>query len=76
LQLNVREDSWIEIRRSGDNRVLLSRLVKAGESETVQVAEPVSVVVGNAAGVDATLRGAPLELKASSKSNVARLTVK
>jgi len=76
LQLNVREDSWIEIRRSGDNRVLLSRLVKAGESETVQVTEPVSVVVGNAAGVDANLRGAPLEMKASSKSNVARLTVK
>ena len=76
LQLKVREEAWIEIRRSADNSVLLSRIMKPGETETIQVAEPVAVVVGNAAGVDASLRGSPLELKASSRSNVARLTVK
>lgn len=76
LQLKVREESWIEIRRSGDNKVVLSRIVKPGETENIQITEPVSVVVGNAAGVDATLRGAPVELKASSKSNVARLNLK
>ncbi|WP_420474315.1 RodZ domain-containing protein [Noviherbaspirillum sp. ST9] len=76
LQLKVREESWIEIRRSGDNSVLLSRIVKSGETENVQVAEPVTVVIGNASGVDASLRGAPLELKANAKNNVARLTVK
>lgn len=76
LQLKVREESWIEIRRSSDNSVLLSRIVKPGETESVQVAEPVSVVIGNASGVDASLRGSPLELKTSSKNNVARLTVK
>jgi len=76
LQLRVREESWIEIRRSGDNGVLLSRIVKQGETETVPVTEPLSVVIGNASGVDATLRGAPMELKASSRNNVARLTVK
>jgi cytoskeleton protein RodZ len=76
LQLTVREESWIEIRRSGDNGVLLSRIMKPGESETIQVKEPVSVVIGNATGVDVALRGSPVELKASSKNNVARLTVK
>jgi cytoskeleton protein RodZ len=76
LQLKVREESWIEIRRSSDNSVLLSRIVKSGETESVQVTESVSVVIGNASGVDVSLRGAPLELKASSKNNVARLTVK
>ena len=76
LQLKVREESWIEIRRSADNSVLLSRIMKPGETEIIQVTEPIAVVVGNAAGVDASLRGAPLELKASSRSNVARLTVK
>lgn len=76
LQLKVREESWIEIRRSSDNSVLLSRIVKPGETESVQVVEPVSVVIGNASGVDASLRGSPLELKTSSKNNVARLTVK
>jgi cytoskeleton protein RodZ len=76
LHLKVREESWIEIRRSRDNSVLLSRIVKPGESETIELTEPVSIVFGNAAGVDATLRGSPLELKANSKSNVARLTLK
>jgi cytoskeleton protein RodZ len=76
LQLKVREDSWIEVRRIGSGGIVLSRIVKAGETEHVEVTEPVSVVIGNAAGVEATLRGAPVELKASTNSNVARLTLK
>ena len=75
LVFNVREDSWIEVRRASDKSVLLSRVVKAGTSESVEVSEPVSVIVGNAAGVDASLRGAPVELK-SSGGNVARLSLK
>lgn len=76
LQLKVREDSWIEIRRASSNAVVLSRIVKAGETVNVEISEPVSVVFGNAAGVDATLRGVPLELNASTSSNVARLNLK
>lgn len=75
LVLKVREDSWIEIKRP-DNSVVIARLVTAGTTETVEVKEPLSVVIGNAAGVDATLRGRPLELKAKTSSNVARLSVK
>lgn len=76
LQLKVREDSWIEVRRTASSGIVLSRIVKAGETENIEVTEPVSVVIGNAAGVEATLRGAPVELKASTSSNVARLTLK
>ncbi|HZW13584.1 MAG TPA: RodZ domain-containing protein [Noviherbaspirillum sp.] len=76
LHLAAREDSWVEIRRTGNSAVLVSRIVKAGESETVQVTEPVSLVIGNAAGVDASLRGVPLELKPGTKSNVARVNLK
>jgi cytoskeleton protein RodZ len=75
LVFTVRQDSWIEVRRAGSNSVLLSRVVKAGSSETVDVTEPVSVVVGNAAGVDASLRGTPVEFNAAS-GNVARLNLK
>lgn len=74
LVLKLREDSWIEIR-DARNKVLVSRLAKAGESETVPVGESLKLVIGNAAGVDAQLRGVPVELNASAKSNVARLTV-
>ncbi|HYD96903.1 MAG TPA: RodZ domain-containing protein [Noviherbaspirillum sp.] len=76
LQIKAREDSWVEVRRAGNGGVIVSRVVKAGETENVEVTEPVSVVIGNAAGVDATLRGTPLELKSGSRSNVARLNLK
>jgi cytoskeleton protein RodZ len=75
LVLKVSQDSWIEIKGSG-NRTVLSRIMKAGETETVEVKEPLSLVIGNAAGVDITLRGNPLALKANTSSNVARLNLK
>jgi cytoskeleton protein RodZ len=75
LNLNFRQDSWVEIKRA-DNTVLVSRLAKAGSTETVDMSQPVNIIIGNLAGVDATLRGAPVDLKAGSKTNVARLTLK
>ena len=55
--LNVREDSWIQVTPAKGGRSLISRLVKAGSTETVNVDQPVRVVVGNPGGVSATLRG-------------------
>jgi cytoskeleton protein RodZ len=75
LMLKLHEDSWIEIKRS-DNSTLVSALFKAGTTESFKITSPVAMTVGNAAGVDATLRGKPIELKADAKSNVARLTLK
>jgi cytoskeleton protein RodZ len=75
LVLKLREDSWIEIRKSNGTAVI-ARLVKAGSTESFNLTGPVSLNVGNASGVDATLRGAPLELHAQAKNNVARLNLK
>ncbi len=75
LVLTAREESWVEVRRTDNKSSVLSRLMKAGDTETIEVAEPVLLVIGNASGVDATLRGEPLEIKAG-KSNVARLNLK
>ena len=75
LAIKVREDSWVEIKRA-DNSVLVSRLLKAGTSEVVAVTEPVSMVIGNAAGVDVTLRGKPVDVVTGNTSNVARLNLK
>jgi cytoskeleton protein RodZ len=62
LVFTVREDSWISVSPAKGGKPIMSRLVKAGSTETVDVAEPVRVVVGNAPGVSATLRGAPVQL--------------
>ncbi|MFC7299344.1 helix-turn-helix domain-containing protein [Herminiimonas aquatilis] len=75
LAIKVREDSWVEIKRA-DNSVLVSRLLKAGTSEVVAVTEPVSMVIGNAAGVDVSLRGKLIDVVTGNSSNVARLNLK
>lgn len=75
LAIKVREDSWVEIKRA-DNSIVLSRLLKAGSSEVVEVSGPVSMVIGNAAGVDVTLRGTLIDIVAGNTSNVARLNLK
>lgn len=75
LAIRVRQDAWVEIKRA-DNSVVLSRLLKAGSSEVIAITEPVSIVIGNAAGVDVTLRGQPIDVVAGNSSNVARLNLK
>jgi len=75
LAIKVRQDSWVEIKRA-DNSVMVSRLLKAGTSEIVAVTEPVSMVIGNAAGVDVTLRGKSVDVVTGNATNVARLSLK
>jgi len=74
LRLTFREDSWVEIRRA-DKSTIISRLLKAGTTESFDVSDATTLIVGNASGVDATLRGQPLDLKSPGGSNVARLNL-
>ncbi|MGI4938153.1 MAG: DUF4115 domain-containing protein, partial [Janthinobacterium lividum] len=74
LALIMHEDSWVEIRRP-DRSAIVSRMFKAGSAETFALDGPVLLIVGNAHGVDATLRGAPVELRAGN-NNIARLNLK
>ena len=76
LELKLREDSWVEVLTQNGERKLLSRLVKAGSTERIEVTEPLTLVVGNAAGVDVTLRGQPVSLKAGTRDNVAKVNLK
>ena len=76
LVIKARQDSWLEIKPEGASKPAVSRLMKAGESETFELTEPVSVVIGNASGVDANLRGSAIDLKAPGSGNVARLKLK
>lgn len=74
LVLTVRQDSWIDLRRSGA-APLISRVIKAGSTETFEVSGPLQLVVGNAAGVAATLRGKPLMLTPASGGTTSRMTI-
>ncbi len=74
LRLTFREDSWVEIRRA-DKSTIISRLLKAGTTEAFDVSDATTLIIGNASGVDATLRGQPLDLKSPGGNNVARLNL-
>jgi cytoskeleton protein RodZ len=74
LVLTVRQDSWVDLRSSGA-APLISRVIKAGSTETFEVSGPLQLVVGNAAGVAATLRGAPLTLAPASGGTTSRMTI-
>jgi cytoskeleton protein RodZ len=68
-------DSWLEVRNV-QKAVVWSGVVKGGESTRIQSPLPVSVVVGRAQVVTATLRGQPFDLKPHTQVTVARFEVK
>ena len=75
LVLNVTQDSWVEIRRPGSTP-LISRLVKAGSTETFDITGPAVLVVGKPDVVQATLRGARLDLPTISGGTISRVNIK
>jgi cytoskeleton protein RodZ len=75
LVLNVREDSWIEVRPAKGGAPLISRLVKGGSTETINVDQPVRVTVGNPGAVSATLRGAQVALPAVPGKTLSRVNL-
>lgn len=75
LVLRMREQSWVEIKRAG-GPVLAARVFDAGSVEAIPLKGELQLVIGNASGVDASLRGETLDLQAKAKANVARVSVK
>ncbi len=75
LVLSASADSWVEVKPA-KGAALFSRLMRAGSRESVEIHEPVTLVVGKPAGVVATLRGTAVELPASPGSTIARVSIK
>lgn len=75
MRLKFHQDTWIQIKKVNGG-IVTSHLAKAGAEEVFNVNEPLQVRIGNAAGVEGMLRGAPLEILADNGSNVVNLIVK
>lgn len=75
LVLKLTEDSWVEIRRPGTTP-LISRLVKAGSTETFDIKDPALLIIGKPTGVQATLGGAPLPLPTIPGGTISRVNIK
>ena len=72
--LTFRDSSWTEVRDQ-TGRMLLSRMNPGGSVQTVSGVPPLDVVIGNAADVDVSYRGVPIDLAPYTRQNVARLTL-
>lgn len=75
LVLKFKQDSWIFVKADG-GAVLSSHLAKAGTEETFTVKQGLFMKIGNAAGVEASLRGKPLVIVPERDSKVANVSVK
>jgi cytoskeleton protein RodZ len=73
LLIKVREECWVEIRRGNKS---VTRTLQAGAMETVEVGSGVTVVLGNALGVDVSLNGKTLDVRSKARNNVTRLDLK
>lgn len=74
LVLDVNQESWIELT-TASGKLLMARLVAPGTVESIELREPATLVVGNPAGVSATLKGASLPLPARRGTTVARVKI-
>lgn len=75
LIVRANATSWVEVV-DASSTVLVSRLLKAGESLALDGAPPLKVRVGNAAETELVFRGQPVDLAPSTRDNVARLELK
>lgn len=75
LQFRSTAPSWVEVT-DGNGKPVIARLLHAGEAIGVDGAVPLKVRIGNAAGTQVVFRDQPMELKAYTRDNVARLELK
>ena len=75
VRIRALEDTWIQATDAGD-KVVLSRLLTAGEVVGLDGAAALKIRVGNARGTELTHRGQVLDLKPSTRDNVATLDLR
>jgi cytoskeleton protein RodZ len=75
LHLRFDQDSWVEIR-DGNNKVIFSKLSRAGRQERVTGTPPFKLTVGNARGVRLQYEDKPVDLAPHTGVAVARLTLR
>lgn len=60
ITLNIKENSWVEIKDTASGRTVLSRVLNAGEVYFVPDRDNLTMSIGNAQGVELEVNGKPL----------------
>ena len=74
LVLKVEQESWIEVYNTHDRR-LFHKLAQAGSVVNITGLVPLSVLLGNAQGVQVEFNGENIDILPFTRANVARLTL-
>ncbi len=74
LELRFNDDSWVEIK-SADGKNLLLGLLRKGDTRSVTGKPPLTVVLGNAAGVEVQVDGKLFEHSRYTRDNIARFEI-
>lgn len=74
LRLAFSEASWVRVR-DRDGRYLLNKTVPAGGAEVVAGTPPLTLEIGNTAGVQVSFNDQPVDLAPYTRANVARFTL-
>jgi cytoskeleton protein RodZ len=74
LELRINSDSWVEIK-GADGESLLLGLLHKGDTRSVTGKAPMTVVLGNAAGVEVQVDGKLFELGRYTRDNIARFEI-
>ena len=72
VQLRTSASSWVQAR-DGRGAMLLSRMVRPGESLGLDGELPIRLTIGNAAATQLAFRGQAVDLTARTRDNVARV---
>jgi cytoskeleton protein RodZ len=75
VRIRAIEDTWIQATDAGD-KIVLSRLLSAGEVVGLEGAAALKIRVGNAKGTELMHRGQVLDLKPSTRDNVATVDLR
>ncbi len=75
LSLRANQATWVEIKDAQGNR-LLGRLVQRDEAVDMSVPPPLTLRIGNAAGMTLSFKGQVVDLVPYTRNNVARLELK
>lgn len=74
LKFIISQRTWIGVADRNDNEIF-NKTKAAGSEDMVEGLPPFKISVGNAAGVQMTFNGKPVDLAPYTKGNVARLTL-
>ncbi len=75
LEFKASAESWVQVRDAGGS-VVFERVLKAGQTAQAGGKPPLAVVIGKASATEVLVRGAPFDLTAVARENVARFEVK